>query len=59
MKRHTAIKLAFAVAGLLVWGYGQRVDDATIRWVGIALLAAAVLLRFLPKRLRKDDYPET
>jgi hypothetical protein len=58
MKRHTAIKLAFFVAGLLVWGYGQRVDDSIIRWVGIAFLAAAVLLRFLPKRLREDDYPE-
>jgi hypothetical protein len=28
-----------------------------IRWLGIALLGASVLLRFLPKRLREGDYP--
>ena len=58
MNRSTQIRLALAVIGLLAWGYGQRVDDATIRWVGIGFLAMALLLRFLPKRLRKDDYPE-
>ena len=58
MIRSTQIKLGIALLGVLVWGYGQRVDSATIRWVGIAFLAAAVVLRFLPKRLRKDDYPE-
>ena len=58
MIRSTQIKLGVAAVGLLVWGYGQRVDNAMIRWVGIAFLAAAVVLRFLPKRLRKDDYPE-
>jgi hypothetical protein len=56
--RSTQIRLALAVIGLLLWGYGQRVDDPTIRWVGIGFLAMALLLRFLPKRLRKDDYPE-
>jgi hypothetical protein len=29
-----------------------------IRWVGIVLMAASVMLRFLPKRLRAGDYPE-
>ena len=58
MIRSTQIKLGVALLGVLIWGIGQRVDSAAIRWVGIAFLATAVVLRFLPKRLRKDDYPE-
>jgi hypothetical protein len=42
----TTAKLALAAIGLIVWGYGYRVDDPALRWVGIAFLAAAVLLRF-------------
>jgi hypothetical protein len=59
MTRYTQLKLAFAVIGIVVWGYGQRVDDAILRWLGIALLVVAFLLRFLPKRLRESDYPKT
>jgi hypothetical protein len=44
------VRFALAAIGMLVWAYGFRVDDATIRWVGIALLAVAVLLRFLIRR---------
>ena len=58
MTRFTQLKLAFAVIGLIVWVWGQRVDDPAIRWVGIAFLAASVLMRFLPKRLRSGDYPK-
>jgi Zn-dependent membrane protease YugP len=43
-------KLALALAGMLVFGYGVRADVATIRWIGIALVAVAVLLRFVPTR---------
>jgi hypothetical protein len=46
----TGIKLAIAAVGLFVWGFGMRADDARIRWVGIAMLAIAFLLRFLPVR---------
>ena len=46
----TAIKIALAVAGLLAFGYGVRVDSATIRWVGIAFVAAAAILRFVRPR---------
>lgn len=58
MTRLTQLKLGLAVIGLIVWIWGQRVDDQMIRWVGIAFLAASVLLRFLPKRLRSGDYPK-
>jgi len=57
--RFTQLKLAIALVGLIVWGYGQRVEDALLRWIGIAFLAVAVILRFLPRRLRREDYPES
>ena len=59
MNRYTQLKLALAVIGLIVWGYGYRVDSSPLRWIGIAFLAVAVILRLLPKRLRGGDYPST
>ena len=44
------MKIALAVAGLLAFGYGVRVDSATIRWMGIAFVAAAAILRFVRPR---------
>ena len=46
MSRKTTFQLAFLVMGFIVWGYGQRVDDPTIRLVGIAFFAVAFVLRF-------------
>lgn len=46
MSRRTTFQLAFLVMGLIIWGYGQRVDDPTVRLVGIAFLAVAFVLRF-------------
>lgn len=59
MKTYSQLKIACAVLGLVVWGYGYKVDSPTLRWIGIGFLALAVVLRLLPKRLRGDDYPET
>jgi hypothetical protein len=57
MSKYLTLKVALAVIGVLLFGYGMAADDPTIRWIGIAFLAAAVLTRFLPKRLRSGDYP--
>jgi hypothetical protein len=46
----TWVRFALAAVGLFIWVYGYQADDATIRWVGIAFLAVAVLLRFMPRR---------
>ena len=46
----TAAKIALAVAGLFTFGYGIRVDSANVRWVGIALVAVAAVLRFFGPR---------
>ena len=46
MSRKTTFQLAFLIMGLIIWGYGQRVDDPTVRLVGIAFFAVAFMLRF-------------
>lgn len=43
----TQAKLAVGLLALAIWGWGAHTDDARFRWVGIALLAVAFLLRFL------------
>jgi hypothetical protein len=50
MARRTMAQLALLFIGLVVWGYGQRVDDPRLRWVGIGCFAAATALRFFKKR---------
>jgi len=57
MSRYVQIKLGLAVIGIVVLIWGMRTDDPMIRWVAIGFLAASVLMRFLPKRLRSGDYP--
>ena len=60
MTRYTQIKIGLAAVGVLVWAYGYRANDPTIRLIGIIFLALAVILRLLPKRLRDDeDYPKS
>lgn len=51
----TAAKVALATIGLVVWGYGFRVDSAEIRWVGIAFLAGAVVMRLMGRRGGGED----
>ena len=51
----TSIKVALAAVGLCVWAYGYRVESPQVRWMGIAFLAAAVVLRFIARRPRSDD----
>jgi hypothetical protein len=46
MSRRTTFQVAFLVMGLIIWGYGQRVDDEKIRLIGIAFFAVATVLRF-------------
>ena len=50
MPRRTVAQLALMTMGVIVWGYGSRVDDSRLTWIGIAFFAAAVLLRLLKNR---------
>ncbi len=49
IKRRTEIQLALAAMGLVVWGYGVRVDDRRLQWIGIAFFAAGTALRFFKR----------
>jgi hypothetical protein len=46
----TTIKLALALVGIATWGYGTRVEDPRIQWLGIAMVAIAAVLRFFGRR---------
>ena len=43
-------RTVLAAIGVVTWGYGYRTDEARARSAGIAILAVALLLRFVPKR---------
>lgn len=49
-------RLALAIVGVATWGYGVRFDRSEVRWLGIALLAVSLLLRF--SRRRPTSRPE-
>jgi hypothetical protein len=53
MKRRSEIQLVLLFIGLVLWGYGQRIDDAYLRYIGIAFFAAATLLRIFKRRAQQ------
>jgi hypothetical protein len=55
--KRTTIQLAILLMGLVVWGYGQRIDEPALRLVGIALFAGATLLRFFRRSDTKRHDP--
>jgi len=48
----TTVKLALAAAGVVLFGYGVRIESMPLRWVGVGLVAVAALLRFVRGRPR-------
>jgi len=56
MRRRTEAQLALLLIGVIVWGYGQRVDDNRLTWIGLAFFAGATVLRLL--RRKSPDTPE-
>jgi hypothetical protein len=58
--RRTTFQLAFVLMGLIIWAYGHRIDDPTVRLVGIAFFAVAFVLRFFRSSdtRRGRDEPE-
>ena len=55
MTRLLTARIVLTLIGVVVWGYGQRIDNAETRFAGIAVLAVALLLRFAPKRWFAGD----
>ncbi|HET7372019.1 MAG TPA: hypothetical protein VFJ20_01510 [Gemmatimonadaceae bacterium] len=51
MPPRTLIQLALLLIGIIVWGYGARIDEPRFTWIGIAFFASAVVLRLLRSRI--------
>ena len=45
--RTVVAKMAFAIAGIVVFGLGIRWNHVGLRWGGIALVAVAWAMRFV------------
>lgn len=58
MRRKLLARLVLLAAGVAIWGYGQRADSPELRLAGIGVLAAALLLRFVPSRLIDPHDPD-
>jgi hypothetical protein len=43
-------RLLLGAVGLLVFGYGVRVESSAVRWAGIGLIAVALALRFVRRQ---------
>jgi hypothetical protein len=54
MHPRTVAQLALLIIGLIVWGYGARVDDNRLRWIGIGCFGLAFVLRLLKKRMSSE-----
>jgi hypothetical protein len=55
MKRLLIARLALSLIGVGVWGYGNATEQSRFMVAGMAILAVALLLRFVPKRWLGDD----
>jgi hypothetical protein len=58
LDRRTTFQLGLFAIGLIIWGYGQRIDDPSIRLVGIAFFALATMLRFFRRSDTRHAEPE-
>jgi hypothetical protein len=50
MSPRSIAQLALLVVGVIIWGYGARVNDEYLRWIGIGCFAAAFVLRLLKRK---------
>ena len=50
MMRLLVARLVLTGIGILVWGYGNATSQPRFLYVGMGILAVALLLRFAPKR---------
>ncbi len=48
--RMMVARIVLVALGLIVWGYGVRIDHPRLRLIGIALLATSLVLRFFKRR---------
>ena len=53
----TRTKVALALIGLVLFGAGVRLERVELRWIGLAFVAAAWLLRFVRPRSDSETSP--
>ena len=53
MTTFVAVRATLALIGIGVFAYGARTDTAGIRWVGIAIMGVAFVLRFVDPAKRR------
>jgi hypothetical protein len=49
MNRILVARLVLTAIGIILWGYGQRMDQPNLRIAGIGVLAVSLVLRFFAK----------
>jgi hypothetical protein len=54
MKRMLLARLVLTGVGVAIWGFGNATEQNRFMYAGIAILAVALLLRFVPKRWFED-----
>jgi hypothetical protein len=54
MGRLLLFRVVLGAAGLLLFGYGVRVESSAVRWAAIALIAVALALRFVRPRPKAE-----
>jgi hypothetical protein len=61
MRHRTEAQLALLVIGVVVWGYGQRVEDNRLTWIGLGFFAASTALRVFKRRVAEvpEEPPST
>jgi hypothetical protein len=59
MKRLLLARLVLTAIGVLVWGYGNSTNESRFMIAGMAILAFALLLRFVPRRWLGEEIPPT
>ena len=57
MSTLTKVKLGLTLIGLILFAYGARMDDATIRAIGIGFVAVAWVMRFF--RPKSSGLPDS
>ncbi|HEY5546387.1 MAG TPA: hypothetical protein VIK50_10065 [Gemmatimonadaceae bacterium] len=58
MTATTRAKIALALAGLVLFGAGVRLERTELRWAGLAVVIAAWLLRFVrPRNAGESEGP--
>ena len=54
MSALTRAKVALALIGLVLFGAGIRLERTELRWIGLAFVIAAWLLRFVGRRTPEE-----